>query len=134
MFALYLDDLSYVLNKELNGCHMGNAKVNHIMFADDLCCICPSIYGLQKLLLKCEEYASIHNIIFNHSKTVGMMFNCNKTANSLRLNFEPNVLLGKKKILFAGKVKYLGVMINNKLRDDTDVNRQVQSFYYIANK
>ena len=42
--------------------------------------------------------------------------------------------LGKKKILFASKVRYLGVMIDSKLRDDTDINRQGRSVYYIANK
>ena len=76
LFAVYMDDLSLALNNQAVGCYLGNAKVNHILFADDLCCICPSVHGLQNLLSICKEYAASHDIIFNHTKTVGVMFNC----------------------------------------------------------
>ena len=107
------------------------SKVNQILFADDLCCICPSVHGLQNLLSTCEEYAAFHDIIFNHTKTVGVMFNC--STSFINLNFEPNVYLNSKKIIFVKKVKYLGVLLENNLKD-IDINRQVRSFYYTANK
>ena len=60
------------------------------------------------------------------------MFNC--STSFINLNFEPNVYLNSKKIIFVKKVKYLGVLLENNLKDDIDINRQVRSFYYIANK
>ena len=132
LFAVYMDDLSSALNNQAVGCYLGNTKVNHILFADDLCCICPSVHGLLNLLSICEEYAASHDIIFNHTKTVGVMFNC--STSFISLNFEPNVYLNSKKIILVKKVKYLGVLLENNLKDDIEINRQVRSFYYTANK
>ena len=36
LFAVYMDDLSSELNKVNAGCIVGNLKLNHIMYADDL--------------------------------------------------------------------------------------------------
>ena len=43
-----------------------------------ICCVCTSIHGLRQLLMKCEEYASTRGIIFNHTKTVGVMLHCHR--------------------------------------------------------
>lgn len=64
-FAVYMDDLSNALNKVEAGCYIGNLRFNHLMFADDICCICPSVRGLQKILDVCELYACSHDNIFN---------------------------------------------------------------------
>ena len=64
-FTVYADDLSKELNKIKVGCFVGKYLVNHLLFADDLCCFCPSIYGLQCIIDVCHSYASSHNIIFN---------------------------------------------------------------------
>ena len=126
-------DLSLALNNQAVGCYLGNTKVNHILFAVDLCCICPSVHhGLHNLLSICEKYAASHDIIFNHTKTVGVMFNC--STSFINVNFEPNVYLNSNNIIFVKKVKYLGVLLENNLKDDIDINRQVRSFYYTANK
>ena len=74
LFAVYMDDLSAELNKINVGCIMGNLKFNHIMYADDLCCFCPSLSGLNELLAACSKYAVAHNIVFNASKSYCMMF------------------------------------------------------------
>ena len=50
LFAIYIDDLSKELNNIKAGCYVGNAPLNHIMFADDICCFCPSLNGLQELV------------------------------------------------------------------------------------
>ena len=120
------------MNNQAVGCYLGNTKVNHILFADDLCCIFSSVHDLQNLLSICDKYAVSHDIIFNHTKTVGVMFNCSTSV--INLNFEPNVYLNSKKIIFVKKVKYLGVLSENNLKDDIDINRQVRSFNYTANK
>ena len=134
LFAVYMNDLSLALNNQAAGCSLGNTKVNHILFADDLCCICPSVHDLPNLLSICEEYAASHDIIFNHTKTVGVMFNCSRPTSFINLNFKPNVYLSSEKIIFVKKVKYLVVILEHNLKDDIDINRQVRSFYHTANK
>ena len=49
LFALYLNDLSTNLNAIKSGCVVGNALVNHLFFADDICLLSPSFSGLQDL-------------------------------------------------------------------------------------
>ena len=48
--TLYRDDLSDRLNAVQAGCFFGNKRINHLMYADDLCCFAPSFDGLQDLV------------------------------------------------------------------------------------
>ena len=54
--------------------NVGNLKLNHIMYADDLGCFCTSLSGLNELLAVCLKYVVAHSIVFNTSKSLGMMF------------------------------------------------------------
>ena len=67
-----MDNLSSELNKITAGCIVGNLKLNHIMYADDLCCFCSSISVLNELQAVCLKYAVARNIVFNVSKSYGM--------------------------------------------------------------
>ena len=49
LFAIYMDDLSQKLNKLKVGCMSNDSCLNHILFADDLCCFAPST-GLSQCL------------------------------------------------------------------------------------
>ena len=74
LFAVYLDDLSNELNNIKAGCYIGEALLNHLIFADDICVFCPSVRWLQRILDVCQAYAESHGIIFNCNKTVCMTF------------------------------------------------------------
>ena len=74
LFAVHLDELSIQLGSAWVGCTVGNIVVNHPMFADDICVFSPSISGLQCLLNICGDYAAEHEITFNCSKTIGVLF------------------------------------------------------------
>ena len=50
------------------------------------------------------------------------------------LKLKPNVVLSDFKIRFVNEIKYLGVFLNSKLRDDEDIKRQVRYFYGTANR
>ena len=78
-------DLSKELNKMKVGCFVGKSLVNHLLFADDLCCFCPSIHGLQRIIDVCHSYGSSHNIIFNCQKTLGLSF----ASSNFKLNIIP---------------------------------------------
>ena len=45
LFAVYLDDLSNELNNKA-GCYIGEVLLSHLMFADDICVLCPSVRWL----------------------------------------------------------------------------------------
>ena len=112
------------------GCFVGKSLVNHLLLTDVLCCFCPSIRGLQCMILECHLYASSHNIIFSCQKTLALSF----ASSNFKLNVKPNVVLGDFKIQFVNEIKYLGVFLNSKLCDDEDINRQVCYLYGTANR
>ena len=57
IFAIYVDDLYVELNKLQAGCCIGNNLINHILFADDLCCLSASLDGLQFIVNVCSKFA-----------------------------------------------------------------------------
>ncbi len=71
-FNVYMDCLSESLCKTQTGCNVGGVMINHLMYADDLVIISPSVKGLQRLLDICDVYGQNHDILFNHDKTVCM--------------------------------------------------------------
>ena len=55
LFNIYIDDISDILNNLIIGDSFGGIRVNHMLYADDLCIISLSSAGLQQLLLQCES-------------------------------------------------------------------------------
>ena len=70
--------------------------INHIMHADDLVILSPSAKELQRLVDICAAYGDIHDITFNHAKTVCMYLlskgNCTLHSPHISLNLK-NCLL-----------------------------------------
>ena len=125
LFALYIDDLSVKLNCVKAGCFLGNSRLNHIIYADDLCCFFPSLDGLQDLLNVCNNYAVEHDITFNCSKSVGVLF----LPKYLSLSNVPKVFFCNNVVKFKNNVKYLGVFLNNNFKDDDNICQQVCYLY-----
>ena len=125
LFALYINGLSVKLNCVKAGCFLGNSRLNHIIYADDLCCFSPSLDGLQDLLNVCSNFAVEHDITFNCSKSVGVLF----LPKYLSLSNGPKVFLCNNVVKFKNNIKYLGVFLNNNLKDDDDICRQVRYLY-----
>ena len=101
------------------GCMVRNTCINHLVYADDICSLAPSLKRLQKLVDECWKYADVpvHNITFNSSKTKAMWF---KTK-YLDLNFTPKLCINNDCVEFVSKVKYLGFLLNCNLKDDDDI-------------
>jgi len=74
LFAVYLDDFSNELNNIKAGCYIGEVLLNHLIFADDISVLCPSVRWLQRILDVFQAYAESHGIIFICNKTVCMTF------------------------------------------------------------
>ena len=52
----YVDDLSVKLNSCHVGCYYNGGYINHLMYADDLVIMLPSVAGLYKLIHICESF------------------------------------------------------------------------------
>ena len=59
-----MDDLSIALNNSGIGGYLGDAFLNHLCYADDICLISLSSSGMQQLLNICQNYATNHQLLY----------------------------------------------------------------------
>ena len=69
LFNVYIEDLSYVLNRSNIGGRIAGEIVNHLNYADHLCLICLSSAGMQKLLNVCSKYVTEHSLSYNSNRS-----------------------------------------------------------------
>ena len=50
LFAIYIDDLSLLLNTRRIGWHISDVCTNHVYYADNLCLMPPCALALQELI------------------------------------------------------------------------------------
>jgi len=129
LFNTYNDDLSITLNECRIGCSFSGVNVNHLMYADDIVLLAPSLSGLQKLLTRCENYGTLHDIKFNTEKTALLYFR----SELLRKSDLPTLQLGGRDLKIVQSVKYLGHLLNNEFTDDDDISRQCRVLYAQGN-
>ena len=130
LFTVYLDDLSDELNNSKAECYIGEVLLNHLMFADDICVLCPSVRWLQRILHVCQAYAESHGIIFNYNKTVCMTLKAKSAKSTATLVLK----LGGQYVKSVDQYKYLGILLHTELSDDKDIPRQLRYQYCAANK
>ena len=129
LFNVYIDGLSNILNNCTTGGFLGGKRINHMLYADDLCIVSLSSAGLQNLLSICDKYCASHSITFNVKKSVCMFF---KSSVNKHCDYA-NVYLSGNHIDFVQEVKYLGVLLNSSMKTSIDVSRQTRKFYAQAN-
>ncbi|CAL4193970.1 unnamed protein product, partial [Meganyctiphanes norvegica] len=128
-FNVYVDDLSIQLNKINVGCAMGNAIINHLLYADDIVLVSPSSAGLKQLLAVCERFGQDNDILFNASKSAIMLF-----KSRFMPNFNiPSFTLNNNCIDIVDNFKYLGHFLTNNLSDKMDIERQRRKLYAQGN-
>ena len=128
VISIEIDGLSDILNKSTIGGSLGGKRINHLLYADDLCIVSLSSAGLQHLLSICDQYCASHSLTFNVRKSVCMFFKCkmNKLCDNV------SVVLSNT-IDFVHETKYLGVIINSSMKTSSDVVRQTRKFYAQTN-
>ena len=75
-----MDKLIKQLRNSNIGCKIINQYVGVFCYADDISLLCPSITGLNQMVLLCERYAEEYNIRFNSSKSQLIHFTGKKTV------------------------------------------------------
>ena len=129
LFNVYIDDLSKFLASRTYGCRLNDISINHLVYADDMVLIAPSISALRKLIKSCENYAHVHSILYNTKKTKFMCVTPKQYKNVIF----PSVYLYRKNIVTVDSEKYLGYMFSNDSNDIKDINRQLRCLYLRGN-
>ena len=130
LFNVYIiDGLSDILNKSTISGSLDGKRINHLLYADDLCIVSLSSAGLQQLLSICDQYCASHSLTFNVRKSVCMFF---KSKMITLCDNVPVVSIGNN-IDFMHETKYLGVIINSSMKTSSDVVRQTRKFYAPTN-
>ena len=109
LFNVYMDDLSCVLHRSNIGGRIGGEIVNHLSYADDLCLICLSSAGIQKLLNVCSKYATKHSLSYDANKSYSLCFKAT-TIKFKRLT----LYIGQINIPNVTDCRYLGITISVK--------------------
>ena len=129
LFNLYMDGLSKRLNAHKVGCCIGGHIVGHLMYADDLVLISPSVKGLQKLLLTCELYGTENDIMFNSLKSKIMIVR-SRAFKDVKF---PDFKLNQASLDEVFNYKYLGHILSNDCSDDSDIIRHCRFLYAVGN-
>ena len=96
-------------------------------YAADLCLICLSSAGMQKLLNVCSKYATKHSLSYNASKSYYLCFK------ATTIKFKRSTLhIGQINIPNVTDCRYLGITISVK-NCDLDLKRQMRKCYANAN-
>ena len=74
LFSLYIDPLLQKLKQSGVGCHINGNFMGVLSYADDITLICPSIWGLNKMLKICNTFSKNNSILFNKKKTTCIKF------------------------------------------------------------
>ena len=118
LFNVYIDDFTCAINRSNIGGRVSGEIVNYLSYADDLCLICLSSAGMQKLLNVCSNHATeyISSYYANKSYTL-----CVKATT---IKFErPTLYFGQMSIPNVTNCRYLGITISVK-NCDLDLKRQ----------
>ena len=68
LLNIYIDGLSDILNESTIGGSIGGNRINHMLYAVDLCIVSLFSAGFQQLHLQCDDYCRKHSITFNVNK------------------------------------------------------------------
>ena len=129
LFAVYMDDLSSLLNASRIGCHISDVCINHVFYADDLCLMAPCAIALQELLNICYRYSVEVNLNFNATKS----FCVASTPKHYKLSLPP-LFMNISPIMYTDSIKYLGFTFTSNHCDDADILKQMRMLYCRSNR
>ena len=132
LFRFYIRDLIDKITNLNCGCIYYGIKLNMLAYADDMVLLAPSWFGLQSMLNILNSCAVDIDLPFNTKKTVCMVFNpVNKRM--IVCNSFPAFTLASCHLAFVEHFKYLGHIIDNRLNDDKDINREIKNLFLRSN-
>ena len=107
LFCLYIDDLTNIFAESCAPCSLGNYRLNHLLYADDLILFSESKHGLQNCLNNLNDYCKRSKLQINFNKSKVMIF-----RPSGRLTADCFNTAGEE-IECVKKYKYLRIIISS---------------------
>ena len=120
LFSVYVDELLEKLKKSGVGCHIGHIFVGALGYADDLILLCPSVYGLKKMIKICEDYANENDILFNGAKSKYLVFG--------KYEYNPTIKVNNENVPRCKDAIYLGHKLCTKNTNTELVEDTIKSF------
>ena len=108
LFACYIDDIIYFLQRSGLGCSFRGLPVCVILYADDIMLISPSVCALQEMIFICEEQLSLLEMALNPKKSVCLRFGPRFDQNCASLR-----TLSGLKLSWVQTCRYLGVYLQS---------------------
>ena len=127
LFTVYFDTLLVLLKESKIGCRINNSYAGALAYADDVTLLCPSLYGLNRMLEICDKFAQTFDVTFNPKKSVAMCM-------GERQSVEGFVYMNGQKIVWKDEVKHLGSIVTNACVDDSDCKYKSSCFIGSVNK
>ena len=121
LFSVYMDELLVTLTNKGVGCHMGHHFVGAFGYDDDIILLCPSLEGMCDMVKTCEDYATLHNILFNGKKSVYLVFGDYKYKVSLTIKNE--------KVSRSESAIHLGHLFHTKNTNNEMTNDAITGFF-----
>ena len=129
LFAVYMDDLSSLLNTSRIGPHIDDVCINHVFYAGDVCLMAPCAIALQELINVCYQFSNEIDLNFNASKSFCVAF----TPKHYKLLL-PSLFMNSLPILYDDSIKYLGFIFTSNNCDDSDILKQMRMLYCRSNR
>ena len=126
-FTLYIDKLLVMLRTTGIGCHLGSAYSGALSYADDITLLCPSVRGLNEMIVLCCEYAKEYDIMFNPKKTVCIKFGS-------KIHNDEHVSMNGFTVQWSESVRHLGNFVDSTLSDSLDCRYKRSMFIGYVNK
>ena len=127
IFNMFVNAFIVQLRKLSVGCHIGTEFVGCLLCADDIILLSPFIVGLQRMLDKCFETASVLSLQFNASKS-----HCIAYGKTSKFSL-PVVVLGGTILCCSFSVKSLGVCLLGRSILKLNIMPVKRAFYAACN-
>ena len=124
LFSLYIDNILKEISDLPYSCMLGINKLNILAYADDIVIFAPTSVGLQCILSHLNRRLNDHFLMVNVTKTKTLCF---KKKNRYS-NFRPDFYYGGILLDKVQKYKYLGIIMNENMTDEDDIDRLRNSF------
>ena len=125
-YSIYIDEIIEILTKLNVGCYICGVFVAALLYADDMALVSPSLKGLQRLLISCEQFCRDWDICLNPKKSKNLYFG--KRQKNLC-----NLVLNGVEIEWTDRWTYLGVNLISGSKFNCCINEKIRKFYRAAN-
>ena len=109
LFSVYIDPLIKSIKSSKLGCHIGGLVSNVFAYADDLIILCPTVSGLKKIIVICEEYSKNFELLFNPDKCYLLIF---KSKDSPEVYCNVDIYISGEKVKILTKEVHLGNVLS----------------------